>query len=61
MASDLFLKHRGSIVVVASVGGLVGTGNGAAYSAAKFGTVGLIRSAAKETASFGIRIVGIAP
>jgi NAD(P)-dependent dehydrogenase (short-subunit alcohol dehydrogenase family) len=51
----------GSIVVVASVGGLVGTENGAAYSAAKFGTVGLIRSAARETASFGIRIVGIAP
>ncbi|KAJ6020315.1 hypothetical protein N7522_000390 [Penicillium canescens] len=54
-------QTRGSIVVVASVGGLIGTENGAAYSAAKFGIVGLIRSAAKETAIFRIRIVGIAP
>ncbi|KAH7311260.1 hypothetical protein B0I35DRAFT_452584 [Stachybotrys elegans] len=52
---------EGSIVVVASIAGLIGTENGSAYTAAKFGTVGLIRSVARETARLGIRVTGIAP
>lgn len=52
---------EGSIVVVASISGLIGTENGFAYTAAKFGTIGLIRSVARETAHSGIRVIGIAP
>ncbi|KUL89861.1 hypothetical protein ZTR_02784 [Talaromyces verruculosus] len=52
---------KGSIVVVASVAGLIGLQNGSAYTASKFGVVGLIRSVAKETGRLGIRLTGIAP
>jgi NAD(P)-dependent dehydrogenase (short-subunit alcohol dehydrogenase family) len=52
---------RGSIVNTASVAGLVGNPNSAAYTAAKHGVVGLTRTAAGEYGPRGIRVNAIAP
>lgn len=51
----------GSIVNTASVGGLVGVPGSADYVAAKHGLIGLSKSAAMETAQYGIRVNVIAP
>ena len=51
---------KGSIVNAASIQGLRGFANHAAYSASKHGVVGLSRSVAKEVGE-GIRINVVAP
>jgi NAD(P)-dependent dehydrogenase (short-subunit alcohol dehydrogenase family) len=51
----------GSIVNIASVMGLVGSGRSAAYTAAKHGVVGLTRAAALEYAEAGVRVNAVAP
>lgn len=50
-----------SIVNAASVAGLVGLPNSAAYCASKHGVIGLTRVGAKEGAALGIRVNCIAP
>lgn len=50
-----------SIVNAASVAGLVGLRNSAAYCASKHGVVGLTRVAAKDGSSRGIRVNCVAP
>jgi NAD(P)-dependent dehydrogenase (short-subunit alcohol dehydrogenase family) len=52
---------RGSIVLQASIAGLVGIPNIPAYSAAKGGVISLGRQLAREYASSGIRVNTIAP
>ena len=54
-------RGRGTIVNTASVAGLVGTSQAAAYTAAKHGVVGLTRAAAVEHGRNGIRVNAIAP
>lgn len=58
----LMLRHGGGRVVNnSSTGGLQGTANMADYSAAKWGVIGLTKSAAKEYSDQGIAINVIAP
>jgi len=55
------LKTGGNIVMTASVAGLGAGGGGAAYTASKFGTIGLINQIAVEVAEQGVRVNGVAP
>ncbi len=58
---DFAFSRCGNIIYVSSVWGIKGASNEAAYSAAKAGIIGLVKSAAKELAPCGVRVNGIAP
>lgn len=61
-ASKLLPPHAAaSIVVVASVAGLSGIPGQSAYCASKHGSIGLVRSVAKELGPRGIRVNAVAP
>ena len=54
-------KTKGSFIMTSSVAGLGGGASGTAYTASKFGIVGLINQLACEFASQGVRVNGVAP
>lgn len=54
-------KTGGNIVMTASVAGLAAGGGGAAYTASKYATIGLINQIGVEAAAHGIRVNGVAP
>lgn len=54
-------KGKGTIVNIASVGGLYGSRAGAAYTAAKHAVVGLTKNVGYQYAKLGIRCNAIAP
>jgi NAD(P)-dependent dehydrogenase (short-subunit alcohol dehydrogenase family) len=54
-------NRKGSIVNIASILGLVGFANAAAYTASKHGVMGLTKSAAIELGKVGIRVNAVAP
>ena len=53
--------HGGSVIVISSVAALKGTSNIGAYVAAKTGVIGLMQTAARELAQFGIRANAVCP
>ncbi|HEV8359194.1 MAG TPA: SDR family NAD(P)-dependent oxidoreductase [Candidatus Thermoplasmatota archaeon] len=54
-------RGRGSIVVVSSILGAMGSNQGAHYAASKAGLLGLTKSLAKELAPRGVRVNAVAP
>jgi NAD(P)-dependent dehydrogenase (short-subunit alcohol dehydrogenase family) len=54
-------QHSGSIVNVASIAGLVGIADRAAYNASKHGLIGLTRSLAAEWGGRGVRCNAVCP
>lgn len=53
--------HGGRIILVSSMQGRYGTKNGAAYSASKWGIIGLMKSAALELGKYKITVNTIEP
>jgi NAD(P)-dependent dehydrogenase (short-subunit alcohol dehydrogenase family) len=54
-------QRRGSIVNVASIAGLVGVADRAAYNASKHGLIGLTRTLAAEWGGRGVRVNAVCP
>ncbi|MGO3152584.1 MAG: SDR family NAD(P)-dependent oxidoreductase [Galactobacter sp.] len=57
------MKEQGSGAIVnsSSVGGLLGAGNGIAYTASKHAVLGMARESAADLAPFGVRVNSIHP
>lgn len=59
---EVMLKQkRGSIINVASIAGLCGVAERAAYNASKHGLIGLTRTLAAEWGGFGVRCNAVCP
>jgi len=59
--AHMLSARRGSIVNVASVAGLVGVAERAAYNASKHGLIGLTRTLAAEWGGRGVRVNAVCP
>lgn len=60
-APHMVKRGGGRIIVTSSTQGRHGTKNGAAYSASKWGIIGLMKSAALELGSYGITVNAVIP
>jgi SDR family mycofactocin-dependent oxidoreductase len=60
-APHLIERRAGSIILIASINGLVAGPNFAHYTAAKHGIMGLMKSAAVEFGKYGVRCNAICP
>ena len=59
--ASLLLEARGNVVNVASIAGLVGVADRAAYNASKHGLIGLTRTLAAEWGGRGVRVNAVCP
>lgn len=60
-APKMVKNNHGRIIVLSSMQGKMGTKNGAAYSASKWGILGLMKSAALELGHYNITVNAIIP
>ncbi len=60
-APYLLKRKKGRIIVTTSTQGRHGTKYGAAYSASKWGIIGLMKSAAQELGPYGITVNAVVP
>jgi gluconate 5-dehydrogenase len=54
-------RRRGNVIFIASMASLIGLPLVCAYSAAKAGMLGMVRSLATEVSTYGVRVNAIAP
>ncbi len=54
-------RRRGRIVNVASISGAVGTAEGSAYNASKWGVIGLTKCLAEELRGHGVQCLAVSP
>jgi NAD(P)-dependent dehydrogenase (short-subunit alcohol dehydrogenase family) len=59
--SIMLAQHSGSIINIASIAGLFGVSDRAAYNASKHGLVGLTRTLAAEWGGRGVRVNAVCP
>ena len=57
----MLTRRKGAIVNVASIAGLVGIADRAAYNASKHGLIGLTRTLAAEWGGRGVRVNAVCP
>lgn len=58
---NMMPRGEGTIVNVASVGGIIGGADGLAYTASKFGVIGLTRQMACDLTAKGIKVNAVCP
>lgn len=58
---SMVARGSGSVILTASIAGVIGVSGIAPYTAAKAGVIGLARSTAVEVAPLGIRVNALAP
>jgi NAD(P)-dependent dehydrogenase (short-subunit alcohol dehydrogenase family) len=58
---DMMPRQEGTIVNVASAGGIIGGADGLAYTASKFGVIGLTRQMACDLTAKGIKVNAVCP
>jgi NAD(P)-dependent dehydrogenase (short-subunit alcohol dehydrogenase family) len=61
IGAKMIARHKGAIVNVASIAGLVGVADRAAYNASKHGLIGLTRTLAAEWGGRGVRVNAVCP
>ena len=54
-------RGRGRIVAIASISGHVGTAEGSAYNASKWGVIGFAKSLAEELRGSGVQVMTVSP
>lgn len=61
LAQDMTAREQGTIINMASVGGLIGGADGLAYTTSKFGIIGMTRQMACDLSAKGIKVNAVCP